>query len=150
VQWKPNVTVAAVIEREGRFLLVEERDGDSGRIVINQPAGHLDEGEGLIEAAVRETREETAWTFRPEALVGIYRWRSPNNGITYLRFAFCGSALGHDPEQTLDDGILHAVWRTPEELRADADRLRSPMVLRCIDDYLAGRRFPLDQIINIY
>lgn len=145
--WKPNVTVAAVVERDGRFLLVEEA-ADS-RLVINQPAGHLDEGESLIDAVVRETLEETAWHFRPEALVGIYRWRHPGKRVTYLRFAFAGAALRHEPERRLDDGIIQAIWLTPAELSAASDRQRSPLVQRCVDDYLAGRRFPLSLLTDL-
>lgn len=145
--WKPNVTVAAVIEREGRFLLVEEA-ADS-RLVLNQPAGHLDEGESLIEAVVRETLEETAWRFRPECLVGIYRWPHPTKRITYLRFAFAGQLLRHEPNRHLDDGIVQAVWLTPGELRGAADRQRSPLVQHCVDDYLAGQRFPLNVLTDL-
>lgn len=139
--WKPNVTVAAVIERDGKFLLVEE-DAD-GATVLNQPAGHLDEGESLLEAVARETLEESAWHFAPEALIGVYRWWHPARGITYLRFAFTGRALQHDPARPLDDGIRRALWLTADEIRAQAHRHRSPQVQRCINDYLAGQRYPL-------
>ena len=104
----PEVTVAAVVEREGRFLMVEELI--SGRLVLNQPAGHLEDRESLIEAAIRETREETAWRFHPEALVGIYLWRNPDNERTFLRFAFCGTVDQHDSAQPLDTGIQRALW----------------------------------------
>lgn len=140
--WKPHVTVAAVVERDGRFLFVEE-DTDEG-IRINQPAGHLDPGESLLAAAVRETLEETAWRFEPEALVGVYRWHNPGLDRTYLRFAFAGRVHGHDPARALDTGILRTLWLTPDELRAEAPRHRSPLVQRCVDDWLAGRRHPLD------
>jgi ADP-ribose pyrophosphatase YjhB (NUDIX family) len=140
--WKPNVTVAAVIERKGRFLLVEEEV--DGQAVLNQPAGHLDEGESLLEAVVRETLEETAWHFAPEALLGVYRWPHPDKPLTYLRFAFTGRVLHHEPDRSLDNGILRALWMTPEEIRRQGQRHRSPQVLRCIDDYLAGHRYPLD------
>lgn len=146
--WKPNVTVAAIVERDGQFLLVEEAATD-GRLVLNQPAGHLDEGESLIEAVVRETLEETAWYFRPESLVGIYRWPYPAKTVTYLRFAFSGHVLRQDPERRLDDGIVQVAWLTPAELRAASDRHRSPLVQRCMDDYLAGRRFPLDLLTDL-
>ena len=142
--WKPNVTVAALIEREGRFLLVEEETDDGRR--FNQPAGHLDEGESLVSACAREALEETAWSFAPTALVGVYQWPRPQRDITYLRFAFAGDLGAHDEGRVLDDGILHAVWMTPDEIRATADRHRSPLVWQCVSDYLAGRRFPLDLI----
>lgn len=142
--WKPHVTVAAVIEREGRFLMVEEKC--EGRLVYNQPAGHLDEGEGLIDAAIRETLEETAWCFQPTALTGFYRWRHPIRGTTYLRTCFTGTCYNHDPMRALDNGILRALWMSRAELMAHADRLRSPLVMRCIDDYLAGKRYPLEII----
>jgi len=140
--WKPNVTVAAIVEREGRFLLVEEETDDGVR--FNQPAGHLDEGESLVAACAREALEETAWSFLPTALVGIYQWPRPQGDITYLRFAFAGELGAHEPTRSLDAGILRAVWMTPEEIVASRSRHRSPLVSQCIDDYLAGRRFPLD------
>ncbi|MCX7163513.1 MAG: NUDIX hydrolase [Betaproteobacteria bacterium] len=140
--WKPNVTVAALIEREGRFLLVEEETEDGLR--FNQPAGHLDEGESLLAACAREALEETAWHFRPTALVGIYQWTRPQGDITYLRFAFSGEPGAHEEGRALDAGIVRAVWMTPDEIAAVADRHRSPLVSQCVSDYLAGRRFPLD------
>lgn len=115
-----------------------------GAIVYNQPAGHLDPGESLIHAAVRETQEETAWQFKAEAMVGIYLWEQPDTERTFLRFAFCGEVLAHDAQQTLDEGILRALWLTRDELVAMPDKIRSPMVVSCIDDYLAGKRYPLD------
>lgn len=142
--WEPHVTVAAIIERDGRFLLVEERA--DGAVVLNQPAGHLDEGESLLEAVVRETLEETAWRFVPEALLGIYRWSPPAKRITYLRFAFIGRALHEESNRALDGGILRALWLAPEAVRRDRHRHRSPQVQRCIDDYLAGQRYPLELI----
>jgi 8-oxo-dGTP pyrophosphatase MutT (NUDIX family) len=142
--WKPNVTVAALIEREGRFLLVEEETEDGVR--FNQPAGHLDQGESLIAACAREALEETAWSFRPKALVGIYQWPRPQGDITYLRFAFSGEVGEHELGRALDVGILRAVWMTPDEIRAAADRHRSPLVWQCVSDYLAGRRFPLELV----
>ncbi len=144
--WTPHTTVASVIEDDGRFLMVEELSSQ-GDTVFNQPAGHLEEGESLLQAVIRETREETAWGFDPVSLVGVYRWQVPPNEATYLRFCFAGSCHDHRPEQPLDDGIVRAVWMTREELIAAEDRLRSPMVLRCIDDYLAGHRYPL-KLIN--
>ena len=140
--WKPNVVVAAVVERDGRFLLVEEEA--DGEIVLNQPAGHLDEGETLIGAAIRETLEETAWHVEPTALLGVYRWPHPTNGVTYLRFAFIARALREEAGRTLDHGCLRALWLTPDEIRAARPRHRSPQVERCLDDYLAGTCYPLD------
>ena len=142
--WKPSVTVAAIIEREGRFLLVEEETSDGIR--FNQPAGHLDPGESLITAVSRETLEETAFDFSPEALVGIYmsRYLSSRTGeeVTYLRFAFAGR-LGSEHDRPLDEGILRTVWMTREELLACQDKHRSPLVMQCVDDYLQGKRSPL-------
>ena len=113
---------------------------------FNQPAGHLEESESLVEAAAREALEETAYRFTPSELIGVYQWRSPDNAVTYLRFAFTGGAVGPLPDRTLDDGILRAVWLTREEIVDCRDRHRSPLVLRCVDDYLTGRRFPLNLI----
>lgn len=145
-RWKPNVTVAAVIERGGRFLLVEEQTSDGLR--LNNPAGHLDPGESPLDACVRETLEETAYAFTPTALVGVYlagaRRDAQDEGITYLRFAFAGTLGAHDAGRPLDEGILRTLWLTPDEIRAEAARLRSPLVLRCLEDYLAGRRYPLE------
>ena len=141
VIWKPHVTVAAVVERGGKFLLVEE-DTERGRL-FNQPAGHLDPGESLVRAVERETLEETAHTFSPTGLLGIYQYRSGAENVTYIRFAFTGSVAGHEPGRVLDTGIVRAVWLAPEEIRCEQARHRSPLVMRCIDDYLAGQRFPL-------
>lgn len=137
-----HLTVAAVVERDGKFLLVEERIGE--RLVLNQPAGHVEAGESLLEAVRRETAEETAWRFTPQALIGIYQWTLPGTGHTYLRHAFCGTVAEHDPAAVLDDPVVRSLWLGRDELQARADQLRSPLVLACIDDYLAGRRFPLD------
>jgi ADP-ribose pyrophosphatase YjhB (NUDIX family) len=143
VDARPSVTVAAVIERGGQFLLVEEED--EGRIVYNQPAGHLELNESLVEGCAREVLEESAWHFKPRELVGIYRWRKPDAsaGVTYLRFAFCGELGRHEAGRKLDTGIVRAAWLRPEEIRASRERHRSPLVLRCVEDYLAGRRYPL-------
>ena len=141
------MTVAAIAEVDGRFLMVEERI--DGRLVLNQPAGHLEDRESLIEAVVREAREETAWRFHPEALVGVYLWRNPVNGRTFMRFAFCGTADAHDPTQPLDIGIVRAVWMTHEQLLAQPARLRSPLVLRCLDDFRLGRRQPLESVASL-
>jgi 8-oxo-dGTP pyrophosphatase MutT (NUDIX family) len=145
--WKPNVTVAAIIEKNGRFLFVEEISGDE--VVINQPAGHVERGESLAQAVVRETLEETGYHFVAEALVGIYYWHAPRIGKTYLRFAFAGQLTGHEPDRPLDDGILHTTWLTRDALAAEVARHRSPIVIRCIDDYLAGKRYPLDLITSL-
>ncbi len=145
--WKPHATVAAVIENEGRFLLVQELI--SGRSVYNQPAGHLEDDETLIEAVIRETREETAWEFLPESLIGIYQWRHPENGETFMRTTFSGNAFHHDQDRELDACIQRTLWLTPEEIRNQHDRLRSPMVLRSIEDYLAGVRYPLALLSSI-
>lgn len=141
-RWKPNVTVAAIAAHEGRFLLVEERD--NGALMINQPAGHLEDGESLIDAVRREVLEETACVFDPEALVGIYQWRDTAGGRTFLRFAFCGRAGAPDASRALDAGIERAVWMTREQIALASPRFRSPWVLTCVDDYLAGRRLPLE------
>jgi len=142
--WKPNVTVAALMERDGRFLLVEEETDDGIR--FNQPAGHLDEGESLVAACSREAMEETAHAFIPTELVGVYQWPRPQGDITYLRFAFAGKVGAREMARQLDTGILRAVWLTVEEIEACQTRHRSPLVLQCVRDYLAGRRFPLDVI----
>jgi 8-oxo-dGTP pyrophosphatase MutT (NUDIX family) len=142
--WNPEVTVAAIVEHDHRFLIVEERI--SGRLVLNQPAGHLEDGETLLEAVIRETREETAWRFRPEALVGTYLWRNPDDGRSFLRFAFCGTVDDHRARQPLDAGIQRALWITHDQLLAQGSRLRSPLVLRCLQDYLLGKRQPLDTV----
>ena len=139
---RPDLTVAAIIENEGQFLFVEERVGN--RMVFNQPAGHVERGELLLDAVVRETLEETAWTFQPEALVGIYLWEQSDRQRTFLRFAFCGRVTAHDPDRVLDRGIERAVWMSREQLLTRSNRLRSPMVARCIDDYLEGCRYPLE------
>ncbi|MBK5914443.1 NUDIX hydrolase [Rhodocyclus purpureus] len=144
--WKPNVTVAAVIERDGKFLLVEEETDDGIR--FNQPAGHLECGESLLDAVVRETREETRYDFVPQALVGIYNWRHPVKDLTYLRFAFAGEITGCDPERELDEGIIAARWLSLDEIRASSERHRSPLILRCVEDWLAGRRYPLDLLVH--
>ena len=130
--WNPEVTVAAVVLRAGRFLVVEERIDN--KLVLNQPAGHLEPGETLLAAVIREAREETAWRFEPQALVGTYLWRSPRTGRGFLRFAFCGEVDDHRPAQALDRGIVRATWMTSAELAAQPARLRSPLVMRCIDD----------------
>ena len=146
--WKPHVTVAAVIERDGKFLLVEEDQGLT-ETVFNQPAGHLDEGESLIHAAIRETLEETAYDFTPSAIIGIYRWIEPKSSTTYLRVCFTGEVTGHHPGLALDDGIIAAHWLTLNEIDNLAPRLRSPLVRRCLDDYLAGKCYPLELLADL-
>ena len=145
--WKPDVTVAAVAQRDGKFLFVEERSG--GRVVLNQPAGHLEDGETFLEAVVRETLEETAWRFEPQAVVGVYVWRPPHAARTFLRIAFSGELRDHDPTRPLDRGILRTRWMTREQLHEPRLRLRSPLVTQCLDDYLAGVRHPLSLISHL-
>jgi 8-oxo-dGTP pyrophosphatase MutT (NUDIX family) len=144
--WKPNVTVAAVVERDGKFLLVEE-ETDVG-LAFNQPAGHLEEGEALVDAVVREALEETAYHFKPTHLVGIYNWKHPDKDITYLRFAFAGELRGYEAERKLDAGIVAARWLSLDEVRATQVRHRSPLILRCIEDLVAGKRYPLDLLVH--
>ena len=139
--WKPSVTVAAVIERDGRFLFVEERI--DGRLVLNQPAGHLDPGESLVAACRREVLEETAHRFEPEGLVGVYRWHYAAKDVTFLRFCFVGRVLGTE-QRALDKEIVQLHWLTPDALKQRSAQHRSPLVQKCVDDYLAGRRFPLE------
>ena len=144
-QWKPNVTVAAITEIDGRFLIVEEEAND--RIVFNQPAGHLEKDETLVDAVQREVMEETGWEFQPESVVGLYLYPHPHVDITYLRVCFAGTCLNHNPERVLDDGILRVVWLSREELYNNKDKLRCNMVLQCVDDFLSGKKYSLD-ILN--
>ena len=146
MNWKPHVTVAAVIERDGQFLLVEEETDDGIR--FNQPAGHLECGEALTEAVIREVLEETAYHFVPKTLIGIYNWRNEAKDITYLRFAFAGEIVGHEEGRSLDQGIIAARWLSLDEIRALQNRHRSPLIMRCIEDWQAGKRFPLDLITH--
>jgi len=148
VIWTPHVTVAAVIERDSKFLFIEE-EGEEGVPVFNQPAGHWEPGETLLEASIREALEESACRFIPRHLVGIYSWRHEASAITYLRFAFCGDIDGFEEGRTLDKGILRAAWMSAAELRGNTERLRSPLVLRCVEDYAAGKRLPLDVIEHL-
>lgn len=150
-RWRPSVTVAAVIERGGKFLFVEEEA--NGRRVLNQPAGHLEPGESLVQAVVRETLEETAHRITPTALLGIYRWRydkDKEEAITFLRFAFLGRVEGVEAGRKLDKEIIAALWLTPAELAARRAEHRSPLVQQCVDDRLAGRSFPLDVLSKPY
>jgi 8-oxo-dGTP pyrophosphatase MutT (NUDIX family) len=155
-RWKPSVTVAAVIERDGKFLLVEEHTPEG--LQLNNPAGHLDPGESLVDACVRETLEETAFTFTPSDLVGIYMSRFQRTlpaaagsnealeDITYLRFAFCGNLGACDASRSLDTGIVRTLWLFPDEVRQSKDRHRSPLLLQCMEDYLRGQRLPLHSL----
>jgi 8-oxo-dGTP pyrophosphatase MutT (NUDIX family) len=145
--WRPRVTVACVVARGERYLMVEEEV--DGRLVYNQPAGHLDDGESLLRAAVRETLEETGWTVELEHFLGVHQWRSTEHGESVVRFSFAARALAHDPHRPLDEGIRRAVWLSRAEIAALGDRLRSPMVLLSIDAWLAGRRLPLDALSSL-
>jgi len=147
MSWSPHVTVACVVEREGRYLCVEETI--EGGLVINQPSGHWEEDETLIAGAVRETLEETGWDVHPTALIGVYEYQPPQLDYCFLRFAFAAEALRHHPDRPLDTGIARAVWLTPAELNAASDRHRSPMVAQVIADHRAGRRFPLDLLAHL-
>jgi 8-oxo-dGTP pyrophosphatase MutT (NUDIX family) len=143
----PDITVAAVTETDGRFLLVEERI--NRRLVFNQPAGHVEQGETLLKAVVREVREETAWGFQPQALLGVYLWRNPASGRSTMRFAFTGTVTDHDAAQPLDRGIVCTHWFSRDDLREREPRLRSPLVLRCVEDYLGGARLPLHRVAKL-
>jgi len=145
--WTPRVTVAAVVEENGRFLLVEE-ETDNG-LGLNQPAGHLDEHESLLEGVARETLEETGYSFRPDALVGVYLWHAQEKDLTYLRFAFAGTLVDHDPTRPLDTGIVRTLWLAPDDIARETLRHRSPLVQRCIDDYRSGRRYPLELLNHL-
>jgi 8-oxo-dGTP pyrophosphatase MutT (NUDIX family) len=142
-----DVTVAAIIEREGRFLLVEEIAG--GQVVINQPAGHLEPDESLLAAVIRETREETGHGFEPSHVVGFYLYQSEEAATTYLRVAFCGGAQAPLSPAQLDGGILAVHWLTRSQILSRESQLRSPMVLRCLDDYVAGKRYPLSCLTHL-
>lgn len=149
--WQPDVTVATVVVREGRLLMVEERA--RGQLVFNQPAGHLEPDESLTEAALRETREETGWDVRLTAFIGAYQWKAADTdgreGRHYLRFAFAAEPVAHDAARALDEGIVQALWMTPAELQAEQPRHRSPLVWQVVQDYLAGRRSPLSMLQQI-
>jgi len=142
--WRPRVTVATIVCHDDRFLLVEE--DIRGEIVLNQPAGHLEQDESLLDAAVRETLEETGWTVELTSFVGAYQWNTPDGSAEYLRFTFAARAISHDAQYTLDDGIVRALWLTREEIAAQPGRHRNPMVLGNVDDWLAGKRYPLDVV----
>ncbi|HEY6483620.1 MAG TPA: NUDIX hydrolase [Steroidobacteraceae bacterium] len=143
----PEITVAAVAEQDGRFLVVEERI--NRRLVFNQPAGHVERDESLLQAIIREVREETAWRFIPRALVGVYLWCNPASGQSTMRFAFAGSVDDHDAAQPLDRGIVGTHWLTRAQLLTRRPRLRSPLVLRCVEDYLQGHSQPLESVADL-
>jgi 8-oxo-dGTP pyrophosphatase MutT (NUDIX family) len=145
-RWTPHVTVATVVVRDGQLLLVEE--AIDGRTVLNQPAGHLEPGESLAAAALRETLEETGWTVRLTAFIGTYQWTAPD-GTPFLRFAYAAEPVAHDPALPLDTGILRALWLDPAQLRADPARLRSPLVWEVVADFLAGQRHPLSLVKEV-
>lgn len=142
--WQPDVTVATLVARDGQLLCVEERAG--GRLVLNQPAGHLEPDESLVDAALRETREETGWHVHITHLVGTYQWKAPETQRHYLRFAFAAEPLEEIPGATLDEGIVRALWLTPQQLQAETARHRSPLVWRAVADYLGGSRHPLSLV----
>ena len=145
--WRPHVTVACVVAAGDRYLMVEEEV--NGRLAYNQPAGHLDEGESLAAAALRETLEETGWTVELQHLIGVHQWRSTEHGDAVVRFSFAARAVSHDPERPLDTDIRRALWLTRAETAALGERLRSPMVLLSIDAWLAGQRLPLDTLSHL-
>lgn len=147
MSWNPHIVVAAIVEREGRFLIVEETI--EGQLLLNQPAGHWEQGETLIEGVKRETLEESAWDIEPTGVLGLYEWQPPDLNYPFVRIAFVAKALQHHPERALDDGIVRALWMTREELARDSMRTRSPSVERCVDDYLAGRIYPLSLITHL-
>lgn len=145
--WLPRVTVAAIVERDNKYLLVEETINN--QLTLNQPAGHLEDNESLTEAAIRETLEETGWKFKPAYLLGIYHWKHPSSMETYIRFAFSGEVYDYDPDLELDTGIIGPVWLTIEEIKERREQHRSPQLLKCIEDYQQGKRYPLDSLTNV-
>ena len=142
--WRPDVTVAAIVTRGETFLLVEEII--RGKLMLNQPAGHLEANESLQDASIRETLEETGWEIRLDALIGIYQWTAPDSDLGFLRFTFASQTVRHHAERALDVGIVRTLWLTRDEIAAESARLRSPMVLRSVDDYRVGKRFSLDAL----
>ena len=145
--WQPDVTVATIVVRDGRLLLVEETV--HGGLVLNQPAGHLEPDETLFDAARRETLEESGWEVELTAFVGAYQWTSPADGRHFLRMAFAATPLRHHPDRPLDEGIVRTLWLPPGELQACSERHRSPLVWRVVEDYLGGRRFPLQALTSV-
>ena len=144
MEWQPHITVATIVEDQGRFLFVEELK--HGRAVLNQPAGHLDPNESLLDAAVRETLEETGWDIELTAVIGIYLYTAPSNGVTYQRVCFAGKPIKHHPERALDDGIIAARWLTRDELLAQREHWRSELIGQCLDDYSSGCLHSLELI----
>lgn len=148
MRWQPHVTVAAIIEKDDKFLLVEENI--DGKIMLNQPAGHWENNETLVEAVIRETLEETAWHFSPENLIGIYQWKHPTRSDeTYLRFAFSGSLIKFEESRKLDEPIIRTIWLDYETLQSNQAIHRSPQLLLCVEDYLSGKLFPLDCLTEV-
>lgn len=146
-RWSPHIVVATVVERDGRFLFVEEQI--NGQLWLNQPAGHWEQGETLIEGAIRETVEESGWDVEPTDFLGVYEWQSPGLGYPFVRFSFAARALRHHPGRALDTGIVRALWLTRDELAREAHRTRSPSVERSLDDYLSGQRYPLSLLQHL-
>ena len=146
MEWQPHVTVATVVEKNGKYLLVDERC--NGELVFNQPAGHLDSGETLVEAAVRETFEETGWHVQLQGVVGVALYTSPHNQVTYHRTTFFATAVAQDSEQALDEGIEQAVWMSYDDILANRDRMRSHLVIKCIEQYQQGHRYPIDLVFE--
>jgi NADH pyrophosphatase NudC (nudix superfamily) len=140
--WIPHVTVATIIEKNNKFLMVEE--ALHGKKLLNQPAGHLDQGETLVQAAIRETQEESGWQVEITHMVEFAQWTSPNSDTHFLRACFAGKAIQHFPKQQLDDGIIRALWMSRDEVKENIHRLRSPLVLNHIDHYIAGKKYDLD------
>lgn len=146
--WDPHVTVAAVVEKDGKYLIVEEKS--EGRVVFNQPAGHVDGNETLEQATLREVREETCWEVTLKSLIGLYVYTSPNNGVTYYRICYAAEPVREIPDAELDKDIIRAIWMTEEEIRAAGDKLRSPMVLKSLDDFKHRPHIPLDFVYELH
>lgn len=147
MRWAPHVTVAAIVEQQNKFLIVEENTSSGVR--FNQPAGHLEANESIIDAVIRETLEETAWIVQPEFLTGIYQWTSNSNSVSYLRFCFYASRVSQNSALPLDEGIIQAIWLSKQELLNNQHKCRSPLVIQCINDYLAGQSYPLSALHNV-